>query len=80
MNKFNLTEEHHEPVMPNNLDRRAVINIGDESIEVEPENIETLQQLGRGAYGIVERVRHRPSMLEMAVKVNPLNSMCISLI
>ena len=52
-----------------NLDRRTVINIGSDQIEIEPDNLDVVCQLGRGAYGIVERVKHRPTGHEMAVKV-----------
>lgn len=54
---------------PDNLDRRTSIKLDDKSIDIVPEDIESLQELGRGAYGIVEKVRHRPSGHQMAVKV-----------
>ncbi|XP_054159180.1 dual specificity mitogen-activated protein kinase kinase 6-like [Oppia nitens] len=54
---------------PDNLDNKTTIHINDKDIDIDPEiNIETLQELGRGAYGIVERVRHKPTGFEMAVK------------
>lgn len=54
---------------PENLDRKTQITHGEKTIIVEPEDVETICELGRGAYGIVERVKHRPSEIEMAVKV-----------
>ena len=39
------------------------------NIVVEADELETVHELGRGAYGIVEKMRHRPSAVEMAVKV-----------
>lgn len=59
---------------PRNLDRRTVITLGEEKVEVSPDNIKVVAQLGRGAYGIVERVCHTPTGHEMAVKVRDLAS------
>lgn len=58
-----------EPPTPGNLDKKTTITFGGEVLEISPENIEVVSQLGRGAYGIVERVKHTPSGHEMAVKV-----------
>ncbi|RWS26791.1 dual specificity mitogen-activated protein kinase kinase 6-like protein [Leptotrombidium deliense] len=60
--------ENPAPITPTNLDRRTNITFDGQSIEVDPEDIEILAPLGRGAYGIVEKVKHRPSGIEMAVK------------
>jgi len=54
---------------PENLDKKTSITHGEKTIEIEPDNIETICELGRGAYGIVEKVKHKPSGLVMAVKV-----------
>ena len=55
---------------PSGLDSRATITIGEQHFEVEATDLESLQTLGRGAYGVVEKVRHRPSDTIMAVKVS----------
>lgn len=38
-------------------------------VDVSADDLELLQELGRGAYGVVEKMRHRPSSTIMAVKV-----------
>ncbi|GBN52078.1 Dual specificity mitogen-activated protein kinase kinase 6 [Araneus ventricosus] len=58
-----------EPVLPpRNLDTRTTITIGDRVFDVEADDLEAICELGRGAYGIVEKMLHRPSGTEMAVK------------
>lgn len=64
-----------EPTTPGNLDRKTTITFAGEILEVSPETLETVCQLGRGAYGIVEKVRHQPSGHEMALKrINALSA------
>lgn len=53
---------------PRNLDSSATITIGDRTFVVEADNLEKLCDLGRGAYGIVEKMRHRETGKVMAVK------------
>lgn len=53
---------------PRNLDSRATITIGDRTFVVEADNLEKICDLGRGAYGIVEKMRHRETGTVMAVK------------
>lgn len=56
-----------------NLDSTVSINIGDQAnIHVNPDSLVTLQHLGRGQYGVVERVVHRDSNIQLAVKRVPL--------
>ena len=57
-----------EPPTPGNLDKKTSITFGDQVLEITPHNLEVMSQLGRGAYGVVERVRHTPSGHEMALK------------
>ncbi len=38
-------------------------------MDVSADDLELLKELGRGAYGVVEMMRHRPSNTIMAVKV-----------
>lgn len=54
---------------PRNLDKRTTITIDDKTFIVEADDLETLCVLGRGAYGIVDKMRHKQSGTIMAVKV-----------
>lgn len=54
---------------PRNLDKRTTITIGEKTFVVEADDLETICILGRGAYGIVDKVRHKQSGTIMAVKV-----------
>lgn len=54
---------------PRNLDKRTTITIDDKTFVVEADDLETLCILGRGAYGIVDKMRHKQSGTIMAVKV-----------
>ncbi|CAH0563699.1 unnamed protein product [Brassicogethes aeneus] len=53
---------------PANLDTRTTITIGDKTCDVEADDLVKISDLGRGAYGIVEKMRHVPSGTIMAVK------------
>lgn len=55
---------------PRNLDKKTTITIGDKTFVVEADDLEKICDLGRGAYGIVEKMRHIPSQTIMAVKVS----------
>ncbi|XP_035254699.1 dual specificity mitogen-activated protein kinase kinase 3-like isoform X1 [Anguilla rostrata] len=57
-----------ENLPPRNLDSRTFITIGDKNFEVQADDLVPLSELGRGAYGVVERVRHAQSGTIMAVK------------
>lgn len=54
---------------PGHLDSRTTITIGDNVFDVEADDLKSLRVLGRGAYGVVEKVCHIPSNTIMAVKV-----------
>lgn len=54
---------------PRDLDKRTNITIGDRVFEVEADDLETLGLLGQGAYGIVEKMKHKNTETIMAVKV-----------
>jgi len=56
------------------LDKRTTITIGDQETTVEASDLQKICDLGRGAYGIVEKMRHIPSGTIMAVKVS--DSLC----
>jgi len=55
---------------PRNLDSRTTITIDEQTFVVEADDLEAVSELGRGAYGIVEKMKHRPTATEMAVKVS----------
>lgn len=62
---------------PRNLDKRTTITIGDKTFVVEADDLEKICDLGRGAYGIVEKMNHIPSQTIMAVKVSlSFNDFC----
>ncbi|KAF6030691.1 MAP2K6 [Bugula neritina] len=46
----------------------TTITIGSHTIECEADHLEQLEELGRGAFGVVEKMRHTPSGTIMAVK------------
>ena len=68
--KFSIVENPSPPVSaPRDLDKRTNITIGERVFEVEADDLEPLGLLGQGAYGIVEKMRHRLTGTIMAVKV-----------
>lgn len=42
----------------------------EQNFEVKADDLEQICELGRGAYGVVDKMRHVPSGLIMAVKVS----------
>lgn len=42
----------------------------EQNFEVKADDLEQIAELGRGAYGVVDKMRHVPSGLIMAVKVS----------
>lgn len=59
---------------PRNLDRRTTITIGEKTFVVEADDLESLCVLGRGAYGVVDKMRHRQTDTIMAVKVRNISN------
>uniref|UniRef100_A0AAQ4NVQ9 mitogen-activated protein kinase kinase n=1 Tax=Gasterosteus aculeatus aculeatus TaxID=481459 RepID=A0AAQ4NVQ9_GASAC len=55
-------------VPPRDLDSKACVTIGEKNFEVKADDLEQICELGRGAYGVVDKMRHVPSGLIMAVK------------
>lgn len=53
---------------PRNLDKRATITVDGRTFDVEADDLEKICDLGHGAYGIVEKMRHRQTNTVMAVK------------
>lgn len=56
------------PSAPRDLDSKACVTIGDKNFEVEADDLLQIAELGRGAYGVVDKMRHIPSDTIMAVK------------
>ncbi|XP_077405955.1 dual specificity mitogen-activated protein kinase kinase 6 isoform X2 [Vanacampus margaritifer] len=54
---------------PRDLDSKACVTIGDKNFEVKADELERIGELGRGAYGVVDKMRHVPSGVIMAVKL-----------
>ncbi|RXN02155.1 Dual specificity mitogen-activated protein kinase kinase 6 [Acipenser ruthenus] len=53
---------------PRDLDSKACVTIGEKNFEMKADDLEQISELGRGAYGVVDKMRHVPSGLIMAVK------------
>lgn len=68
--KLKITVPDETPVVtpPRNLDKKTTITIGDRTFVVEADDLEKICDLGRGAYGVVEKMHHIPSGTIMAVK------------
>lgn len=57
------------PIVPRNLDTSTTITIADQTFVVAADDLEVISELGRGAYGVVEKVKHKTTGTMMAVKV-----------
>lgn len=53
---------------PRDLDSHTTITMDGRTVEVSADDLGLITELGRGAYGVVEKRRHRPSDTIMAVK------------
>ncbi|XP_008327751.1 dual specificity mitogen-activated protein kinase kinase 6-like [Cynoglossus semilaevis] len=53
---------------PRDLDSKACVTIGEQNFVVKADDLEQIEELGRGAYGVVDKMRHVPSRVIMAVK------------
>ncbi|XP_075973228.1 dual specificity mitogen-activated protein kinase kinase lic isoform X2 [Anticarsia gemmatalis] len=53
---------------PGNLDKQTTITVDDKTFTVHADDLVKICDLGRGAYGIVEKMKHIPSNTTMAVK------------
>ena len=51
------------------LDRDTTINIDGNNVKIDADDLESMCILGRGAYGVVEKVRHIKTGTILAVKV-----------
>jgi len=50
------------------LDKETTITINDETFEIEADDLEVICELGRGAYGVVEKMKHKKTGTILAVK------------
>lgn len=66
--KVNVDPMPSAATAPANLDKRTTITIDDKTFVVEADDLEKICDLGHGAYGIVEKMRHRQTGTVMAVK------------
>ena len=57
------------PTIPRNLDSHTNITIDGETFHIQADDLESQCVLGRGAYGVVEKVKHKQSGTVLAVKV-----------
>ncbi|XP_053607411.1 dual specificity mitogen-activated protein kinase kinase 6 [Plodia interpunctella] len=79
---FNFTAKEDKPDVvtpPRNLEERTTITIGDNTFTVHADDLVKICDLGRGAYGIVEKMHHRPSNTIMAVKRIAFNNQSLEL-
>ena len=58
------------PTIPRDLDSRTTITIESQNFEIAADDLEVQCVLGRGAYGVVEKVKHKPTGTVLAVKVS----------
>jgi len=56
------------PRPPADLDQHTTITIDNEQFEIEADDLEVICELGRGAYGVVEKMKHRKTETILAVK------------
>ncbi|CAG9824591.1 unnamed protein product [Phaedon cochleariae] len=66
--KLQVSDDVPPVLPPANLDTRTTITIGEKTFDVEADDLCKIDDLGRGAYGVVEKMRHIPSGTIMAVK------------
>ncbi len=57
------------PMIPRNLDTETTITIGDQTFVVAANDLEVISELGRGAYGVVEKMKHKTTGTMMAGKI-----------
>jgi mitogen-activated protein kinase kinase 3 len=67
-------EVQQAPLVPRNLDTSTTITIAEETFVVAATDLEAICELGRGAYGVVEKVKHKTTGTIMAVKRIPVTA------
>jgi len=68
LQRIKIAKDPEPELLPRNLESRATIQIGDRTFEIDADSLEKICDLGRGAYGIVEKMRHNTTGTVMAVK------------
>lgn len=66
-----ITNIFHPPDIPSctsRLDDRTSITIHGQTFNVAADDLEVIEELGRGAYGVVDKMRHKETGTELAVK------------
>jgi mitogen-activated protein kinase kinase 3 len=58
------------PNIPRDLDSSTTITIDDQTFDIEADDLESICVLGRGAYGVVEKMKHIQTSTILAVKVS----------
>jgi len=53
---------------PSNLDKQMSVTMDEQIVEIEADDLEKIQELGRGAYGAVDKMRHKQTGTILAVK------------
>jgi len=56
------------PSVPADLDKHTSITIGQDIFEIQADDLEVICELGRGAYGVVEKMKHKQTDTILAVK------------
>merc|ERR1719486_672914 len=56
------------PTVPANLEQHTTITIDNEQFEIQADDLEVICELGRGAYGVVEKMKHKKTGTILAVK------------
>jgi len=63
-----VTTPEPAPVVPGDLDKQTTITIDNETFDIEADDLEVICELGRGAYGVVEKMKHKKTETILAVK------------
>ena len=69
LTSLQLTHRPAEPAIPRDLIDKPTITIGNETFDIDAGDLESLCVLGRGAYGVVEKMKLRQTGTILAVKV-----------
>ena len=69
LTSLQLTPRPAEPAIPRDLIDKPTITIGNETFDIDAGDLESLCVLGRGAYGVVEKMKLRQTGTILAVKV-----------
>merc|ERR1719365_515332 len=67
LSKINTTPEP-PPVPPVDLEKHTTITIENKTFDIAADDLEVICELGRGAYGVVEKMKHKQTGTILAVK------------